>query len=694
MCQLFRAMGCVMTIGMVGCLTMAESRTETPLQTRTIRELSGAWEYTDPDGSRATVTVPHCWNIADAAGGVTAVAQDSKSVNSQHYKRGKAFYTQTFDVEPSSQKRLFVRCGGAGIVTRVLVNEKAVGLHEGAFTAFCFEITEAVVEGENTITVEVDTTYRDHIAPLRGDFSIFGGLYRPVMLIETPRVCIDPLFYGSPGLFITPTVVGAGATIDVAVRVSNGDNAARPCTLTATLLDAAGTCVATTTTETTLAAQTVECVKTAFALDEVRLWKGREDPYLYTVRVTVTDAQGNTDVVEQPCGVRTIAIDPQRGFLLNGQARQLRGVSRHQDKEGKGWALSAADEAQDIALILEMGCDALRTAHYPQSTHLYDLCDRAGLIVWSEVSNVNLVRDSAAFRQQNRTFAREMIYQHWNHPSLCLWGYFNEIGHQPEAGLTIDQMADELVEMERFIRALDPHRPTACVSNQPQATKLNNVSMHIAFNTYPGWYNAAPEAMEHNIRRFLKHYGAKGVGISEYGHGASITQHEQNPKQPQPTGAWHPEEWQSVAHEANYAALKRHPEIWGGFIWNMFDFGSSNRSEGGQKGINDKGLVTYDRAVKKDAFWFYRANWNKEPMLYLTSRRHTLRDSKVSTTTPVKVYTTAPEVELFVNGVSLGKQTADSLHRVIWPAVQLQPGPNTVEVRAGTLVDSCVWELK
>lgn len=214
--------------------------------------------------------------------------------------------------------------------------------------------------------------------------------------------------------------------------------------------------------------------------------------------------------------------------------------------------------------------------------------------------------------------------------------------------------------------------------------------MHIGFNTYPGWYSPNPANMARNIAGYIRDYGDKGVGISEYGHGASIDQHEQRPTQPRHNGDWHPEEWQSYAHELNYAAIKAEPRIWGAFIWNMFDFGSSNRQEGGMRGINNKGLVTYDREVKKDAYYFYRANWSNKPTLYITSRRHTVRQRAI---TPVKVYASANEVELLVNGKSMGIKTTDDLHRAIWEGIELSPGENRIEVRAGQQVDSCIWTL-
>ena len=424
-------------------------------------------------------------------------------------------------------------------------------------------------------------------------------------------------------------------------------------------------------------------------------WNATKNPYLYQVKVSIRTADGQTDEMVQPLGLRTVSIDPQQGFVLNGKTMQIKGVSRHQDRKGKGWALSPEDEAQDIKMIADMGADGLRTAHYPASTNIYDLCDKTGLVVWSEVSNVNLVRDTPEFRENNRLQAREMIYQHWNHPSICMWGIFNEIGHQAEASTKGVDMEAELIELNKFVKETDPTRMTVGASNQPGRKKLNNIPDHIAFNSYPGWYGGGPETMKGNLNGFIRDHASKGVAISEYGHGASTGMHENPPKRPSPTGFWHPEEWQTHAHEINYKCIKERPEVWGSFVWNMFDFGSAGRFEGENPGINDKGLVTYDRKTPKDAYFFYRANWSPKPTVYITSRRFAERTEK---TVPVKVYSNASSVKLSVNGKAVGSAKPDELRRAVWPEVALKPGVNTITATATiggkTYTDSCKWTLK
>ncbi len=625
---------CFNLSGLVCALGLALS----PALAREVTPLVGEWEYRFGAEPATKVQLPHCWNAWDAAEGAQGKKNDARSVNSGVYKRGAATYTRRLSLAKEAGKRYFVRCGGASIVADVAVNGKPAGRHEGAFTAFCYEITDLLQDGDNTLTLKVDNTHQDHIAPQRGDFSLFGGLYRGVELVETDKLCIDPLFHASPGVFVTTKSLAEDkAVIEVKTLLNSTNAEAAEADLCVVVRDAEGRDVASNRRRISLAAGEGRSVQ----LDVLEIpspirWDGVANPYLYTVQVELSTVDGQRDSLVQPLGLRTACIDPERGFILNGKAMQLRGVSRHQDRHGKGWALSAEDEREDIDLMTRMGVTALRTAHYPQSTHIDELCNKAGLVVWSEVPNVNLVRDSEAFRANNRQQAMEMVYQNWNHPSICMWGIYNEIYHQPEPVQRQVKQEDELEELNAFMQQLDPTRMTVAASNQPGRQRLNSLPQHIAFNTYPGWYGGGPETMKTNLEGFIRSLPGKGVGVSEYGHGASIHMHENPASRPSPTAFWHPEEWQSHAHEINYQCIRSTPQIWGSFVWNMFDFGSSARYEGDSPGINDKGLVTYDRKVCKDACYFYKANWNPEPMVYITSRRFAERKRAH---VPVKVYT-------------------------------------------------------
>lgn len=459
---------------------------------REVYPLTGSWDYRFDGGPSEKVTVPHTWNASDAADGVKGKRGDAKSVNSDVYRRGPAVYTRTLPVAPKPGKRYFIRGGGASIVSEVSVNGKPAGRHEGAFTAFCYEITPLLKKGANTVSVLVDNTQRDHIAPQRGDFSMFGGLYRPIELIETDGVCIDPLFYASPGVFITTKSLDKSKAEVEVKTLLNSDGKAGDVDVAVEILDMKGRKVAGKTVKAAAGEKKNLEVPVTLAIPNPVLWNGVRNPYLYQVKTSVRTADGQTDEMVQPLGLRTVSVNPKEGFVLNGKPMQIKGVSRHQDMKGKGWALSPEDEERDIRLIADMGADGLRTGHYPASSNVYDLCDKTGLVVWSEVPNVNLVRDTPEFRENNRLQAREMIYQNWNHPSICMWGIFNEIGHQPEASSKGVDMEAELTELNKFVKETDPSRMTVGASNQAGRRKLNNIPDHIAFNTYPGWYGGRP----------------------------------------------------------------------------------------------------------------------------------------------------------------------------------------------------------
>jgi beta-galactosidase len=328
-------------------------------------------------------------------------------------------------------------------------------------------------------------------------------------------------------------------------------------------------------------------------------------------------------------------------------------------------------------------------AHYPQAAHFYELCDQAGLLVWAELPLVDCITGGPEFAANAKEQLIELVRQHYNHPSIFCWGLFNEMYHRKSAEFT-----PLLKELQTTCKQEDPARPTTGATNS-RREDLCNVTDLLAFNAYPGWYAGGPDGMA----KFMDTYNTvgkrRGIAVSEYGAGASIRQHQQNPPKPVPVSHWHPEEWQTLVHEANYANIRDCQYCWGSFLWNMFDFASAWRDEGDAPGMNDKGLVTYDRKVRKDVFYFYKANWSEEPVLYITSRRHVEREEAV---TPVKVYANAQEVTLSVNGEKVGSKRVDDLKIARWDEVRLRPGENTIRVEAlvngKNVTDSCVWSLK
>ncbi len=659
---------------------------------REVFPLDGEWEFSFDGGKKEKVSVPHTWNALDAAAGPKSGRHSALSVQSKSYKRGKGVYSREIPVKKKSGKRYFVRGEGASIVSEVFVNGKSAGTHEGAFGAFCYEITDLLGGGRNTLTVSADNSYNDNIVPLSGDFSMFGGLYRSISLIETDALCIDPAFFASPGVLIRQSNVSKSSA-EISVETLLSGKAGTPAKISIAVKDAAGRTVASKKMSAKVPEKAGEGVPATLKILSPKLWQSRKNPYLYTVEVEVSDEAGTqTDTVIQPLGLRDFEIMPDRGFVLNGSEGTLRGVCRHQDFEGKGWAISKDDEANDIEMILEMGADALRTAHYPQTEHIYDLCDRAGIVVWSEVPAIEKVRDRPEFVKNLKLQAREMVLQHGNHPSICMWGIFNEIFHQTSAEDRKANMIGVLTDLNKYMHELDSTRPTVSATNQSGNKRLNSISDHLAANVYPGWYGGNADAMGGMIDGYRKNNSGRGFGISEYGHGGDIATHEYPVKKPVPTGSHHPEEYQAVGHEGNYRKIKERPQVWGTFIWNMFDFATAERKEGAKAGMNDKGLVTYDRKTRKDAFYFYKANWNPEPMAHLTSKRFKKRPAG---TVEVKAYTNADSLELRVNNKRIGKAKADEINVVRWSNVELKPGKNAIKIRGKvgtkTVTDECVW---
>ena len=417
------------------------------------------------------------------------------------------------------------------------------------------------------------------------------------------------------------------------------------------------------------------------------LWNGIDNPQRYHFVLELLHGGRVVDMLGIDMGLRYFSVDPDRGFSLNGRSYPLRGVNRHQDRQGMGWAISTREHDQDMALIREIGANCIRLAHYPHADYFYTLCDRAGMMVWAEIPYIGRGTRAAAFDATTMPQLIELIRQHFNHESIFCWSLFNELGG-PDRPDELVAMLNDLAHRE------DPTRLTVAAANQDGRPE-NDMTDIMAYNTYPGWYWADPGTMRWAIEWKLGK--GRAIAISEYGAGASIHQHDKHITQaPKTDGPWHPEQWQAIVHEGTYAQIAAHPALWGSFVWNMFDFASAGRHEGDTQGINDKGLVTYDRKVRKDAFYFYQANWSKQPMVYITSRRHTPRTEAL---TDIKVYSNCPSVIITVDGVPM---PVERLGMGIFVArgITLRPGDNHIEAVAATaqhgttISDRCIWTLK
>ena len=644
-------------------------------------EATNAAQPAFDDSGWQTISIPHCWGWEQAQKG-------------ENYQRGPGWYRRELNLAaPQAGKRYFLKFEAAGSVADVYLNGKFLGEHRGAFGAFCFEITTNLsATGTNSLAVRASNAEEPDVAPLSGDFPVYGGLYRPVHLIETGAENFTLTDHASPGVAWRQTSVNKKqAVLDVTAQISNGTRRKQPLTLVASVLDAGGKKIAGAEMPVMLASNVTAPYFLRLTVPKPHLWNGRKDPYLYRAVVELRATNEVVDSVEQPLGLRFYRVDPTNGFFLNGQPYHLHGVNRHQDRPDKGWAISEADMDEDIALIKEIGATVIRCAHYQHSDYFYSLCDRAGILVWAEIPQVDRITGGEKFEETSRGQLLDLIRQNVNHPSIFCWSVFNELRPgNPDPHR-------ELQDLKETANAEDPTRPTIAATCTDKLPQMNKIPDLLGWNIYPGWYSEWGD--KEGVGKMLDGYRATsragGFCVSEYGAGANVTQHEDNPRQPKTAGQWHPEEWQATVHETDWAAMKARPFVWGTFVWNMFDFTSYWRHEGGVAGRNDKGLVTFDRKIRKDAFYFYKANWSDEPVLYLTDRRFTERTNAV---TSVKVYSNAGQVELFLNDKSQGVRQGDGNAVFIWKNVTLAPGENKIEARARRdgrpLSDECEWNLR
>lgn len=654
---------------------------------RTFILLDKGWGYrpvsdTGLKSSMKQVTVPHTWNANYIPG-------------TRSYNREMMVYRRDLEITPDMKdKRLFLYFEGVNSSATVLVNNKSVGSHKGGYTAFCMEVTDYAKQGTNKLEVWVTNAYNPEILPISGDFNIYGGIHRPCHLLVTEQDCISPLFYASPGVFIHQDKVSekqAQITVETMLSLRGKKQGLKVRT---TIEDAKGNIISQNIEQNV----TIENVKQPFVIEHPVLWNAKQNPHLYKVIVELLDNGKVIDRVEQRTGLRYFSVDADKGFFLNGKYLDLYGFCLHEEVEGKGSALSAEDHERDMELVKESGATSLRLVHYPHSESIYHLSDENGIVLWTEIPMVGPggydfcgFINTDGLKEHARQVLKELVYQKYNHPSICFWGIFNEIR------TNYDNAEPFARELHELYKEIDPSRLTTLAScDDPKF--YQNCSDLMAWNKYIGWYGSrnAPETAGNFFDKAKAASNGKPVAISEYGGGANVEHHfSMKENDVKPSGQFHPEEGQTYIHEGNWSAFAQRPYMWAKYIWVFADFQSSIRNEGGKPGINDKGLVTYDRKIKKDAFYFYKANWSTEPMIYITSRRFTERPEA---NVQVKVYSNLRENTLYVNGKKIGKQKSDSLHRVVWQNVTLSKGENRIRVegksKAGVIEDTCVWYLK
>src|ERR1035437_1614734 len=641
------------------------------------QDVAGAQNGSFDDSAWSVVNLPHTWNNLDG--------QESGA----NYYRGIGWYRTHYTVGNSlAGRHFFLKFDGASSVADVYVNGSFVGEHQGGFSAFAYDVTPYLnVGADNLIAVKVNNAVNTNIPPLSADFTFFGGLYRDVHLLATDPVHISPLDYGSPGIYLKTTSVSSNsAYLQVTAILSNSTATAQMVTVRSVVTDAATNIVVVLTNIVTLPPAIASNIVAATTITRPHLWNGISDPYLYQTFTEVWKGSKAIDVVAQPLGFRYYSVDANKGFFLNDRYYDLHGVSMHQDWLDRGWAITDVQRNTNFILLKEIGVTAVRLSHYEHNDHTYQLADQNGIILWTEIPLVNRITESPAFYANAKQQLIELIRQHYNHPSVICWGVFNEITRKPgPKPVSLVRQLAELAAQE------DSTRPSTSAANARDDEPSNWCTELNSFNKYFGWYNGTLGEFGAWLDKIHAKYPERRLGISEYGAGASIYQHSEEPVlEPAQAGHYHPEEYQNLFHETYWQAMQARPFLWCKFVWNMFDFAVGGRNEGDTPGRNDKGLVTYDRQVRKDAFYYYKANWTTNPMVYITGHTFTNRLTNAITT---KVYANCDSVELFLNGASQGATT--STNRIFtWP-LRLQTGTNTVQA-IGTkgsvqVDDSLVW---
>jgi beta-galactosidase len=641
------------------------------------QDVAGAETPALDDSSWASVSLPHTWNNLDGEGA------------DKNYYRGVGWYRTHYVLDKSlAGRRLFLKFDGASLVTDVYVNGHGLGEHRGGFAAFAFDVTSYLKVGaENLIAVKVSNAVNTNIPPLSADFTFFGGLYRDVHLLATDPVHISPLDYGSPGVYLKTTDVSSNsAKLQVTAVLANDATAAKTVRVRAVVTDAATNLVAVLTENVALAPATVSNAVMETSIARPHLWDGLADPYLYRVFVEVVEAGRVTDEVSQPLGFRSFYVDPNQGFFLNGHHLDLHGVSLHQDWLDRGWAIGHAERETNFALLKEIGATAVRLSHYEHHDETYQLADKNGVVLWSEIPLVNRITESPEFYANAKQQLTELIRQRCNHPSVVCWGIFNEITMKP--GPRPTALARQLAQLAH---QEDPTRPTTSAANASNTEPSDWCSELNSFNKYFGWYHGKLDDFGPWADKIHQQFPDRSIGISEFGAGASVRQHAEGAvAQPEATGHYHPEEYQNLYHESQWQQMKVRPFLWCKFVWNLCDFAVAARQEGDTPGRNDKGLVTYDRLVRKDAFYWYKANWTTNPMVYITDHTFTNRMTNDIT---AKVYANCDAVELFLNDASQGVVTSTNCIYT-WP-LKLSEGTNVVRAvgsKGGVKIsDSLVW---
>lgn len=614
---------------------------------RNIQIINNNWRFVKCADSAETavqedgtpVTLPHTWNAEDGQDG------------GNDYYRGRCWYVSSLPaLTLAEREQLWLQFDGAAMTADVYLNGRHLTHHEGGYSTFRVELTP-YLQDKNTLAVAVDNSDNDHVYPQKADFTFYGGLYRDVSLLIVPEAHFA-LSDGTNGVQVTPAVAEdlQSAVVTVDARVEGGEGHS----VTFTVAD-----------EQQTATVKNGIASVSFTLNPVHLWDGVKDPYLYTAEAVLDSG----DAVTVRFGCRSFTMDAQRGFLLNGRAYPLRGVSRHQDRKGVGNALTPELHREDMNIICEMGANTVRLAHYQHAQAFYDLCDENGIVVWAEIPFITMYMENG--RDNTLSQMRELVTQCYNHPSIICWGLSNEI---TAASAVNEALLENHRALNDLCHSLDRTRPTtmANVFMLETDSPILEIPDINSYNLYFGWYLGELEQNDEFFDEYHAKYPNRVIGFSEYSADANPAYQSACPEKGDYT-----ESYQCVYHEHLLEMIEKRPWLWATHVWNLFDFAADGRDEGGKHGENQKGLVTFDRQLKKDAFYLYKAYWNKtEPFIHLCSGRYIDRTENV---TEIKAYSNQSSVELLVDGKSFATQTGQYVFRFSVPI----SGTHTIEARTG-----------
>ena len=587
---------------------------------REITKIMKGWEFTGPDGTTTTVDLPHTWNARDGQDG------------GNDYWRGTCIYRTRFAAPQfnTASQQVWIQFDGVNASAHVVLNGSPVCNHDGGYSTFRANITE-LLRDENELTVEVDNSKNDRVYPQKADFTFYGGIYRDVSLMVVSKNHFTLDYFGGPGIRITPTVQGADASVQVTTW-HDGEGE-----VSIELLDAAGNTVAT--------GKGPDITLTIF---NAHLWNGVKDPYLYSCKARLVVNGTVEDETTTRFGVRSFKVDPKKGFFLNGKSYPLHGVSRHQDRKGLGNAITHEMHDEDMALIKEIGANTIRLAHYQHDQYFYDLCDEVGMVVWAEIPYISEHMPNG--RENTISQMKELIIQNYNHPCIVCWGVSNEITISTKDK---KDMLDNHRQLNDLCHEMDKTRLTtlACYAMCGPFNRSAHITDMVSWNLYLGWY--VPGFILNDLWMGFFHlcFPNRPFGYSEYGAEGMPNLHSTHPHRGD-----HTEEYQAKYHEYMLRCFKRHPWMWATHVWNMFDFAADARDQGGEPGMNHKGLVTFDRKTKKDSFYLYKAWWSDEAFVHICSKRFVERTGGTAT---VKVYSNQSTVALYVNGNKVGEQTGE-----------------------------------